>query len=274
MAGLIVNRFRGDPAILAPGLAPLAALARVPVLGVVPYRRDIHIDEEDSQDLRSTRGAVDVCVLQLPTVSNFTDFGALARQEGVGVRYERDPERVGTPDLLVLPGSRDTEADLRWLRARGLDRVVLALAPRVPVLGLCGGYQMLGARMGDAAGLGLLPSVTNYSEQKIVRPAAGTTTGRWLLPAGLSIAGYEIHLGRTSGGLPLVGDDGAVSDLVAGTYFHGLLDTPAVCVALVGALRGRRGLDPAPPSAQLDQLAHFDAAADLIEAHVDLGGLL
>jgi adenosylcobyric acid synthase len=272
--GLVVNRFRGDPAILEPGLAPLAERTGVPVRGVVPMRRDIAIDEEDSLGIASTGGEIDVCVLRLPTVSNFTDLGALAREPGVGVRYEDRPERVGNPDLLVLPGSRDTVADMRWLRERRLDRVVRALAERAPILGLCGGYQMLGRRLGDVDGLGLLPVDTDYVEQKRVQPSAARTTGRWLLPPGLAVDGYEIHLGRTPAVDPLVDGDGAVSGLVAGTYFHGLLDGAEVRAALVGALRERRGLDPAPRSADADRLAAFDAAADLVEAHLDLRGLL
>jgi adenosylcobyric acid synthase len=272
--GLVINRFRGDPAILAPGLAPLVEKTGVPVRGVVPYRGDIAIDEEDSLDIRSRGGVVDVCVLRLPTVANFTDFGALAREPGVGVRYEKDPERVGNPDLLVLPGSRDTLADLRWMRERRLDRVVSALADHVPVLGLCGGFQMLGERLGEEEGLALLPATTVYMDEKLVRPAVAETSGRWLLPTGLRVEGYEIHLGRTRALDALVGDDGSVRGLVAGTYFHGLLDSAAVRSALISALRARRGLDPAPPSAERDREAAFDAAADLLEQHLDLGGLV
>lgn len=272
--GLLINRFRGDPALLAPALGPLAERTGVPVRGVVPERADIAIDEEDSLDLRSRPGVLDVCVLRLPTIANFTDLGALAREPGVGVRYERDAERIGNPDLLVLPGSRDTLADLRWLRERGLDRVILALASRTPVLGLCGGYQMLGEQLGDAKGLGLLPAVTVYTDEKRVGPAEAETTGRWLLPAGLRVAGYEIHLGRTRASAPLVGEDGSARGLVAGTYFHGLFDRAPVRTALIAALRARRGLNPAPPSAAVDRLAAFDAAADLIDAHLDLTGLL
>lgn len=279
--GLIINRFRGDPALLEPGLTPLAAQTGVPVCGVVPMRRDILIDEEDSQDLQSRSGVLDVCVIRLPTVANFTDLSTFGREPGVGVRYEDQPERIGHPDLLVLPGSRDTESDMRWLRSRRLDRVVNALAERTPILGICGGYQMLGARLGSEPGLGLLPVLTEYHHDKQVGPAATTTTGRWLLPAGLPVEGYEIHLGRTTSTdpdavspQPLVHGDGAVSGLVAGTYFHGLLDRAPVRAALVAALRTRRGLDPVPPSVELDRMAAFDAAADLVEAHLNLDGLL
>ncbi|MDP2306462.1 MAG: cobyric acid synthase [Pseudomonadota bacterium] len=280
--GLLINRFRGDPEILRPGIAPFEARVGLPVRGVVPYRPDIAIEEEDSQDIRSSVGTVDICVLRLPTVANFTDLGALAREPGVGVRYEIDAERVGTSDLLVLPGSRDTEADMRWMRARGLDRVVLAAAARqTPILGLCGGLQMLGRRLGDQAGLDLLPVETAYAEEKRVRPVAGLTCAGWLLPAGLTVEGYEIHHGRTASVSPLVhlktpdgAPDGAIQGLVAGTYLHGLLDSAPVRQALVAALRVRRGLDSAAPSPERDRLAACDAAADLVERHVDLTGLL
>jgi adenosylcobyric acid synthase len=133
---------------------------------------------------------------------------------------------------------------------------------------------MLGVRLGEEPGLGLLPVTTAYSDEKLVRPSEGETTGRWLLPAGLRVDGYEIHLGRTAAAEPLVGDDGAVRGLVAGPYFHGLLDSVAVRAALVGVLRARRGLDPVPPSKEGDRLAAFDAAADVVEQHLDLRGLL
>lgn len=271
--GLVINRFRGDPAILAPGLPMLAERAGRPVLGVVPMRPEIAIEAEDSLEIQDRAGLLDICVLRLPTVANFTDLEPLARHPGVGVRYETEPERVGNPDLLVLPGSRDTEADLRWLRSRRLGRVVQALAEHTPVIGLCGGFQMLGERMGEQAGLGLLPVRTVYLSEKIVRPREGRTTGRWILPAGLMVEGYEIHLGRTETHEPLLEDDGAVAGLVAGTYCHGLFARAEVRTALLSALRARRGLDPLPPSSSPDPTTAFDAAADLVETHLDLRGL-
>lgn len=284
VAGLVVNRFRGDPAILRPGLAPLEARAGVPVLGVLPWRAELSVDDEDAEAIGSARGGeVDVVVLKLPTVSNSTDLGALARHPGVTVRWEDTPGRVGNPDLLVLPGAKDTVSDLRWLRARGLDRVVVAAAARgIPVLGLCGGYQLLGARVGEDAGLGLLPVATDFADEKRVAPAGGTTAGGWLLPAGLPVEGYEIHQGRTrAGAVPLVEldgvPDGAVVGLVAGTYLHGLLDGAPVRDALVAALRGRRGLDPTAATHEETAAARglrFDTMADLVEAHLTLDGVV
>lgn len=292
--GVVINRFRGDPRLLAPGPAMFEARAGVPVRGVLPYRGDIAIDEEDSQDLRSTGlGEIDICVVRLPTVSNFTDVSSLAAAPGVQVRYAADNAGLGRPDLLILPGAKDTMADLRWLRQTGLDRGVVAAAARgVPVLGICGGYQLLGETLSDtrgtsgaagaAPGLGLLPVQTAFSPDKQVREVTGETHGGWLLPPGLPVSGYEIHQGRTApSGAPLLTlggtSDGAVSGLVAGTYLHGVLDDSAVRTALVDALRARRALPPlaeAVEDARAFRDRQYDAAADLVEAHLDIADLL
>ncbi len=280
VAGLVINRLRGDPASLLPGLGPLAERAGAPVLGVLPWRDALVLDDEDSLELRGSAGGLDLCVVQLPTASNTTDFAALQHHGKIGLRWEKDPERVGNPDLLVLPGSKDTPSDLGWLRATGMDRVILAAAARgIPILGLCGGYQLLGERLDEAPGLGLLPVRTRYAPDKVVRPAEGRTTGAWILPAGLPVAGYEIHHGRTEGAMnPVVTSvtqDGDARGLVAGTYLHGLLDGPEVLDALADALRARRGL-PAlgPVKPGLDRRARLDAAADLVEGALDLRGLI
>lgn len=277
VAGLVVNRFRGDPAILRPGLLPLEERCGVPVVGVVPMRSDLPIDAEDSLDLPESVGLVDVCVLRFPTVSNFTDLGPLVRTPGVGVRWASRPEEVGNPDLLVLPGSKDTLGDLRWLHARGLAGSVRAAAERgIPVLGLCGGYQALGrsVREGDIAveGLGLLPVETVMAAEKSVRPTTLRSTGAWLLPPGLRCEGYEIHHGVTRvGDAPaLLDGDGAVNRLVAGTYLHGLFDRDEVVDALVARLRARKGLSAVPPPTRWDRAAAYDALADHLEAHLDL----
>ncbi|MCB9763655.1 MAG: cobyric acid synthase [Alphaproteobacteria bacterium] len=292
--GLVVNRFRGDPHLFSEGPRILEARGGVPVRGVIPWRPDVYVAPEDGQDIHGMgSGVLDLCVVRLPTVSNFTDVDALATLPPVRLRYVDRAEQVGNPDLLILPGAKNTLADLRWMRARGLDRVVVAAASRgVPVLGLCGGYQLLGARIHDPEGaggtpgvepgLGLLPVETRFSLTKRVQPSLGTTCGGWLLPAGLPVEGYEIHQGETvAGAAPLVeladGPDGAAQGLVAGTYLHGLLDTAPARAALIAALLARRGLpafDGPVVSAAASRARGYEALADLMEEHVDLDGLL
>lgn len=293
-SGTIINRFRGDPRLLTPGPQMFEDLSGVPVRGVIPLRSDIQIDNEDSQDLTSASlvGAIDICAIRLPTVSNFTDLDALETLPGVTVRYVQRLEDIGNPDLLILPGAKDTLSDLRWMRSRGIDAGVLAAAARgIPVLGLCGGFQILGRSLSDPggtggssgtiAGLSLLDVETRFSPDKQVCDVSGTTRGGWLLPAGLAVSGYEIHQGRTPAGaapmLSLDAADGAICGLVAGTYLHGFLDSGPVRSALVDALRRRKALPPLPDD--VEDLAHFrdrqyDAAADLLEEHLDLTGLL
>jgi adenosylcobyric acid synthase len=164
---------------------------------------------------------------------------------------------------------------MAWMRRRGLDRAVRAAAARaIPVLGICGGFQMLGEQLGETTGLGLLPVATGYHTEKVVRPVTGETTGAWLLPSGLAVEGYEIHAGRTGTAAPLLtlgeSGDGAVVGLVAGTYVHGLFDRADVRAALIGALRARKGLEPAVGAGA----PSFDAIAEVIEAHLDLEGLV
>lgn len=294
ISGVVINRFRGDPRLLEPGPSMFFERSGVRVRGVLPYRGDIAIDEEDSQDLRGTGlGEIDVCVVRLPTVSNFTDVSSLAAAPGVQVRYATDNASLGRPDLLILPGAKDTMADLRWLRRTGLDRGVAAAAARgVPVLGICGGYQLLGETLSDTRGvsgasgtepgLGLLPVHTAFSPNKQVREVTGETQGGWLLPPGLPVSGYEIHQGRTTAGaapmLTLAGTaDGATAGLVAGTYLHGVLDDSAVRTALVDALRARRALPPlteAVEDARTFRDRQYEAAADLVEANLDIADLL
>ncbi len=291
--GLVVNRFRGDPAHFDPGPALLRERTGVPVRGVIPWRPDIPLDPEDGEDSRDQgSGPLDICVLRLPALSNFEDLVALGRLGPMRVRFVASRERVGSPDLVVLPGTKDTLAALDWLRRRGLDRVVQAAAKRgVPVLGLCGGYQLLGRQVADpkgsggspgtAEGLGLLPVDTIFDPRKQVQPAQGQTDGGWLLPAGLQVQGYEIHNGSSTvhgdAFLTLDGAEGCVQGSVAGTYLHGLLDDAAVRNALVDALMQRRGL-PAwteqLPGATAQRQRGFEQLADIVEAHLDLEGLL
>ena len=181
VVGTVINKFRGDVSLLQPGLETLESLTGVPVLGVVPYTQ-VEIDDEDSLSPRlqaaSARRAVDIAAIRLPRISNFTDLTALERHPALGVRYVDRPERLGKPDLVILPGTKSTLADLDWLRRTGLADAILRLAQQdVPVLGICGGYQMLGQRIADpdgveaeagaqVAGMGLLPTETVFRGEK------------------------------------------------------------------------------------------------------------
>ena len=207
IAGLIINKFRGDPEILRPGLDMLYEKTGIPVLGVVPYSQ-AKIDDEDSlaPDLEVTKvhKAVDIAVIRLPRISNFTDFIPLEQHPALGVRYVSDSRSLGRPDMIILPGTKNTMGDLLWLRQSGLEMQIRRLAGEgIPVLGICGGYQMLGEQLldpegvehgGEMAGLGLLPLETVFESGKVRTRVHATVCAPF---DGAGIDGYEIHMGRT-----------------------------------------------------------------------------
>jgi adenosylcobyric acid synthase len=304
VVGFLINKFRGDLSLLAPGLDFLRQRTGRPVLGVLPYDPEVRLEEEDSLGLEDGAGRtaeVDVAVLRLPGLSNFTDFAALARAPGVAVRYVRVPAQLHQPDLLILPGTRTTVQALAWMRAAGLAQAVRRLAddPAGPlVLGLCGGYQILGrtitdpeqveSTMGQVEGLGLLDVDTYFQRRKtLCRVEATAAANR--LGQGCGLVGYEVHQGVTvrRQGVPAwlhlrrqpggEGPDGAVrSDgRVYGTYVHGLFDDARFCRAVVEELRRRRGLAPLAQSAWQTPPAsaaqRADKLADWLIQHCDLG---
>jgi len=240
--GLVINKFRGDPAILEPGLDMLEELTGVPVLGVMPYL-DLDLPSEDSVSLGDKRegdgGAerVEIAVIRLARISNFTDFEPLERE--AIVRYVSPGQPLGRPDAVIIPGTKNTVADLEEMRRRGTDREILALREEgVPILGICGGYQILGRSIVDQGienttasipGLGLLDLETRfdrYEKRTVQVEKTVTGDGPILGPIkGEKIRGYEIHMGMTtSQDPPAFGDDGAVGGegLVIGTYLHGI----------------------------------------------------
>jgi len=299
---MVVNNFRGDPALFEDGVHFLERRGRIPVLGVVPRIEGLRLPEEDSLALDSGFGrdgggaaALDVAVLRLPRISNFDDCDALLREPGVRVRLVEDAARLGDPDLVVLPGSKATRADLDALRARGLDAALWGARQHgTAVLGICGGFQLLGATISDtagaddgspgsSAGLNLLPVSTEMSGTKTVRPVRGEVLPRpgiFALAAGAEVRGYEIHAGRTDPvAAPLLLDgareDGATSEdgWVAGTHVHGLLDTAAVRRPLLQAVAARRGRtwSPGPPVPGVDE--ELDRLADAVAAALDMNAL-
>ncbi|MBR1830626.1 MAG: cobyric acid synthase [Atopobiaceae bacterium] len=295
----VVNKFRGDPTLFDEGLEILQTKCGVPVAGLIPYL-DVDLDDEDSMSERlgqRQRGALlDVAVIRLPKISNFTDFIALDAMDGVSVRYVGSASELGVPDLLIIPGTKATMADLSWLRSRGLDISVRRLAEAGdPVMGICGGYQMLGEQIldplgveggGQVEGLGLLPVRTEFGEQKRTVLVEGTfdeVSGPLSSLSGQPVCGYEIHMGHTEVlGRPLVSIadgggqktcDGCQEGSVYGCYLHGLFDRPEVTRAVMGALLARKGLDAASVQA-IDMVAYrqrqYDILADGIRAHMDM----
>ena len=295
VAGFVINKFRGDPRLLAPGLDQLASLTGRPLLGVLPWLSGVQVDVEDSLGLDVDRGpgsapvgedVLRVAVVRLPRISNFTDIDALAAEPGVVVRLVTSPAELADADLVVLPGTRTTVSDLAWLRSRGLD---VALGRRVaaglPVLGVCGGYQMLGATISDDVessagvvdGLGLLPVSTVFAASKVLaRPTGVATNG------GEPVAAYEIHHGRitVSGGSALFlladGSEGCRVGAVWGTVWHGVLENDAWrrrFLVEVAGLAGKRWLPGDVAFADVRE-SRLDALGDLVADHLDQAAVL
>lgn len=292
--GVIVNKFRGDLTLFEDGITLLEARGNTVVLGVIPYVHHHGIPEEDAAVIESQNRreppahAIDIAVIALPHIANFDDFDPLAAEENVRVRYVSTPGALGTPDAVILPGTKSTIADLQWLRAAGLtDAITQKARESMAVVGICGGYQMLGTVIGDLhgvesslgeiAGLRLLPVETSFLTEKTTRQTTATIIGSsgWLANLrGRRITGYEIHMGQTqspSHWLTLEGDtstpDGGVSDdgRVWGCYVHGLFANEALRHAWLRSL-GWSGSGTG--LASLDNA--FDQLADVVEAHLDM----
>lgn len=293
--GLIINKFRGDVEILRPGLSMLEEKTGLPILGVVPYLR---VDIEDEDSLSERLGIHDgvkplrVVIVRLPHISNFTDFITLEQHSLLGVDYIDSARALGTPDLVILPGTKNTVEDLLWLRQSGLEAAIQHLAAKgTPVLGVCGGYQMLGLTLEDPTGsesgrpqtlrgMDLLPAKTVFADQKRrTQTEAVVAAGPF---AGAHLTGYEIHTGRTEiegEALCTLADgraDGCVNGNVFGTYLHGLFDTGELTEKLTAWLCGRRGIDPAQaalvPMEEYRQ-QQLDKLADGVRAALDMGAV-
>jgi adenosylcobyric acid synthase len=293
----VINKLRGDPALLGDGLCELEARAGVPVLGVLPFVHDVALDAEDSLALAGPRpvaaaparaDGLDVAVVRFPRLANFTDLDALAIEPGVHVRYVETPAALGRPDLVVLPGTKATVADLEWLRGTGLDRAVFEGTDAL-VLGICGGYQLLGRMIrdpvesgrGDVPALGRLDVDTVFEPTKLTRQRRGESMGQ-------RATGYEIRHGRVTrrGGSPgwihlddCYGreDDGAIDDeaRVLGTSLHGLFEQDGFRAAFLMEVGRRAGKTfvAAGVSFAAARDTQFERLADLIEAHLDVGAV-
>ncbi|GGF39937.1 cobyric acid synthase [Williamsia phyllosphaerae] len=301
VAGFVVNKFRGAQSILDPGLEQLRVLSGRPTLGVVPYEPDLWLDAEDSLSSPigrtlglSTPGIgtdrLSVAAIRLPRLSNSTDLEALACEPGVDVRWVADIASVAGADLVVLPGTRATVSDLAWLRERGLDRALVERAGRgQAIIGVCGGYQMLGTSIldevestsgesGPVEGLGILDLRVEFAVAKTVRPVRGSCGGQ-------RAQGYEIHHGQVvaTAADPWVVDDdhgpeGTVAGAIRGTHWHGLLANDAVRRDVLGDVAraaGKTGFVVAPDTDfTAIRMAQIDRMADLVDGHLDMASII
>ncbi|MCR5647977.1 MAG: cobyric acid synthase [Oscillospiraceae bacterium] len=296
--GVIINKFRGDESILEPGIKMLEDLIHIPVVGVVPYVR-LDIDDEDSLSERLTNKAaklVDIAVIRLPRLSNFTDFRALEAVEGVSVRYVASTREFGSPDLVILPGTKNTMGDLAWLRQNGLETQIKHFADDGgAVFGICGGYQMLGRSLadpqgveqgGEMRGIGLLPISTVFAGEKTrtrVEGSFGKLGGVFSGLSGKPFEGYEIHMGITESAAPVLSltdavsgtsrADGCRSGNVCGCYVHGVLDGDEVAGSLIRALAVKKGVDPdelGRVNGEEHKQRQYDLLADAIRGHMNM----
>jgi len=249
---------------LTPGLEMLENITKVPVLGVVPYMR-VDIDDEDSlsERLAGSKGSglIDIAVIRLPRISNFTDFNIFSLINGVSLRYVSNVKELGEPDMIIIPGTKNTIEDLKWLRQSGLETKIIRHSKEgKSVFGVCGGDQMLGEIINDPEsvegggsikGLGLLKTVTDFSKEKTTVQSSGRINvieGFYSKLSGLEVEGYEIHMGNSHviEGLPMntldSKEDGCVNNNVAGSYLHGIFDNSQVANALVEILADNKGI--------------------------------
>ncbi len=297
--GLVINKFRGDKTILDPGLKQLYDKCRIPITGVIPTRSWISTTKTAFRngltDDRPAQGSMRRS--SVSHISNFTDFGMLEGCEGVSVRYVNTAEELGKPDILFLPGSKNTMSDLLWIRQNGLEAgIQKAALEGCRIFGICGGYQMLGQRLldpdgcehgGELAGLGLLPVTTTFGKRKHrtrvegrVEPIEGIYQGM----SGVSAEGYEIHMGETClletcGRFASVTDcvtgkqypDGCVKGNVCGTYIHGILDAPGLLKGLLNPVFLEKGMTPGTYRDLAGyRQEQYDILADVIRAHMDM----
>ena len=305
--GFIINKFRGDISLLVPGLDFLHNRTGIPVLGVVPYFRDVYIQEEDgvpleasaefgarSAELRS-KSEIEVVVIHLPHISNFTDFDALAAEPDVRVRYIHSPSELNDADVLIVPGSKNTIGDLLYLRETGMEQRIKEFAANGGmVAGICGGYQMLGTAIRDpfmvdgfireAEGMGLLPVTTVMEKEKQTVQVAAKSFASNLWAGDVDVKGYEIHMGRTTrseGTRPAfhvhndggTREDGAVSSdpRAWGTYLHGVFDSDGFRKSFLDGIRRRKGIETTA-AGSYDRLKQegFDKLAAIVRSNLNM----
>lgn len=300
--GLVINKFRGDKTILDPGIEMLEEKSGIPVVGVAPYLQ-IQVEDEDSLTERFDRkqevALIDIAVIRVPRISNFTDFNPLENIPGVSLRYVKHPRELKNPDMILLPGTKNTMEDLIWMRESGMEAAILKEAANGKIIfGVCGGYQMLGETLSDPygveaggtiRGMGLIPMDTVFAQNKTRTRVTGTfgrLTGELATLSSVALEGYEIHMGESD----LKGDAAAVTEVedsvtgvkkadgaycknVCGTYIHGVFDKKEVVDALICLLGQKKGVDVSEMKG-MDFVAfketQYDILASELRKHLDM----
>src|SRR3989338_3552341 len=305
----LINKFRGDKKLLLPGLKWIEKRTKKKILGVIPYIHNLSIDEEDSVVLedgfgtfskngKSTKNKLLVHVIKLPRISNFTDFDPLKKEKSVSLNYIEHPPRNILPDLLIIPGTKSTISDLKFLKSQGfMDYILRCQKSKVPILGICGGYQMLGEKIFDpysveskqkeSDGLKIIPSITVFERKKTTAQVKAVH-----LESNLKVEGYEIHMGCTQGrngqkpffkiteryGMPIEDYDGTIlcsnekenNSLIMGTYIHGLFDAPEFRSYFLNQIRKEVGLKSIKDeNSEGEETTGFDQLAKIIEENID-----
>ncbi|MDP3791983.1 MAG: cobyric acid synthase [Candidatus Omnitrophota bacterium] len=304
--GIIINKFRGDKSLLLPAVKFLERRLGIKVLGVVPYFKDIRIPEEDSVSLderlpggrRGTNGKyMDIAVIQLPHISNFTDFDAIEKEGDVMLRYVKNSAQLNAPDLIIIPGTKNTISDLRYLKVSGLaEKIISHISSNISafLLGICGGYQMLGKNISDKhhlesngrniEGLGLLPVNTYLAKDKVLSRVKAKD-----MSSGAEISGYEIHHGLSGckgsprpffeilerNGKKIKCFDGfrRKDNRVLGTYIHGLFDADVFRREFLNTIRQSKGWQKLPQNIYFDPDGEFDKLAQLLRGNINMKSL-
>ena len=286
--GLIINKFRGDKTILDPGITMIEERSGISVTGVLPYM-DVRLEDEDSLSDRfdnKTRGVIDIAVVRFPRISNFTDFNVFEQIDGVSIRYVTKPDELEGADMVILPGSKNTIGDLKWMRENGIESMVKKMSENVPVFGICGGYQMLGNTMSDPDsiecggsinGLGLLDIDTVLQKEKTrtqKRGCINSLDGIFSSLSGLEYEGYEIHVGETTVSSDKKDDVVINAGNSYGTYIHGIFDQKVIASAIVDALAKKKNVS-IDKNAIMDYSSYkeqeYDRMADILREHLNMG---
>ena len=287
--GLIINKFRGDVTLLTPGLEMFREYCDIPFAGVVPYM-ELKLDEEDSlsDKLQTSDGfsggdsVVKMAVIRLPFISNYTDYSIFEDLEGVEIIYTQDAKAIADADLVIIPGTKNTLADLQWMKEKELDKAVTAAKEKgVVIVGICGGFQILGRSLKDGSGEGggdtglcLLPVDTTFMEEKNLRQVEGTLNGldgAFKALNGKYFEGYEIHMGETSADreiFPVI-----TKGNVLGTYIHGFFDEEEIAGAIMKTLFERKNIKREVPkieSHRKTQERELDRLADCLRKNLDM----